>query len=218
MRHTTTWALVVLVAGISCSNRSGSKQGARQEPGTSAPTNPAPASALVESETAAPVPTAVAPAKVSAEVKEDTDGPPSAMIRVDVAGKTHELVLSSDFDYCENTEASVEAVEPLGDDRLRMAQLFCDQGEDYFTRSTITALVLIGPSPKVLWQGTGSYSNSMGECQEIDVLHFRRGAAGKVEAVRTAEVVAEEGAGDCDAEPKKERVVATIDVPKPAAP
>jgi hypothetical protein len=161
---------------------------------------------------ATPTPTTPTPAKVTASVRQSDRGDVSkttliADIKVEVDGSAHGLSLTGEFDNsCETKKAPVEQVPALKDDRLWMVQLFCERGEDFFSRQMITALVLADSAPKVLWQGKGSFANSNGECDYLEYLHFRPGPKGTVEAVLRS--------GCTDSE-RTSKVVATIKVPAP---
>lgn len=207
---------VARMASLWISMTLGCVSGGSSQPGGRA------ASPQAISGTDAVVPAMAAAARITAKVVQPSSGGhPSATILVEVAGETHEVVLASAFDSCESVEVSIDAIEAVDDDRLRMAQLFCDNGEDYLTRNMVTALLFAGPNPRLLWQGEGSYSNSMDQCIQSDVLHFRRGANGAVEVVRTTEVIAEEDVDPellCEAEAESQTVIATIAIPAPSAP
>jgi len=161
-----------------------------------------------------------APDKVSASVRKGDEGDEdvsattlTADIRVEVAGSVHELSLTGEFEYCERREAPVERVVALKDDRLWMVQLFCESGEDFFSREMITGLLLADSAPRVLWQGRGSYSISNGKCEHIDVVYFRPGAQDTVEAVLTSEVTSTGDDPDCKPSLETKKVVATIEIP-----
>lgn len=123
---------------------------------------------------------------------------------------------------CEQTEVSIEAVPELGDERLAMLDLFCENGEDVFSRTTVTALVFVGDAglpPAVLWEGEGSFHSEFDACVTIDVPYFRRTKAGAIEAVRHAEVERNtdgdvEPEPECVAEPRRDTVLATIPIPR----
>ncbi len=90
---------------------------------------------------------------------------------------------------CQNASVIVEGVPALGDPRLAMVNFFCEQGEDYFSRKIVTALVFVAEPPTILWEGVGSYSNEMGQCETIDVPFFDRAASGVVRAMRQRQVL-----------------------------
>lgn len=70
---------------------------------------------------------------------------------------------------CDQMNVSLDPIE--GREDLRALQLFCETGEDYFSREIDTFLISMG-TYEVHWQGGGTYRNEMGVCQEIDVPWF----------------------------------------------
>lgn len=154
-----------------------------------------------------------APAARKAEVKaiarggSDENDPLVADITVTIGDAEHSLALRSELTGCESTEAPVDTIPGIEDPRLRMVQLFCENGEDLFTRQIVTALLVAGDSPWIAWKGSGEVATADGECERAEVPAFRAAPGGKVE------VVIESGCGDTPTT----RVVATVDVSKPGA-
>lgn len=101
-----------------------------------------------------------------------------------------ELVLQrSTLIGCEQASAVVEGLPSLRDPRLAMLNFLCDRGEDYLSRTVVTALVFVSNPPAILWEGEGKYANEMGQCETIDVPFFDRGPSGSVRVLRHIEVV-----------------------------
>ncbi|MCX4240419.1 hypothetical protein [Paraliomyxa miuraensis] len=147
---------------------------------------------------------------------EDTDEgyvPPKVSLVVSIDGATTGeglITFSTAFDYCDVTEAVVEPVagEPSP---LVFAQAFCAMGEDEFSRDMLSTVIHVGgptTAPRVLWQGTGSFSSSFGVCRYIDVPAARVPKPGTVLIQQITEVTFDPDPHlrNIRCKPKKERV------------
>lgn len=121
---------------------------------------------------------------------------------------------------CQTASVVVEGLPSLGDPRLAMLNLRCDTGEDYLSRSVVTALLFVAEPPSILWEGSGTYASQMGQCEYIDVPVFERGPSGKVRALQWFEVLhhppenPSTTAIPCKPAARRTRQVAEIEIPR----
>lgn len=90
---------------------------------------------------------------------------------------------------CGTASVVVERAPSLADPRLVMLNLRCDNGEDFLSRHVVTALLFVAEPPSILWQGSGTYSNQMDQCETVDVPVFERGPNGTIRVVQWFEVL-----------------------------
>jgi len=108
------------------------------------------------------------------QLAADEDASPTYALEVSIDGAIEGdgwLALPTGFQWCENHEAVVEPVKGATSP-LVFAQAFCESGEDEFSRDMLSVVIHVGDAsiaPRVLWQGEGSYGNSFGVCEDIDV-------------------------------------------------
>lgn len=102
------------------------------------------------------------------------DDPPSRSLVVSIDGAKEGpglLTLPMETDFCDRAVPVVEPV-PGKPSPLVLAQGFCENGEDEFSRTMLSAVIDVGDGkddPRALWQGTGSYRKSFDVCEVIDV-------------------------------------------------
>lgn len=112
--------------------------------------------------------------RIDAQPSEREDAEPTRTLLVSIDGATQGdrlLSLPTGFEWCEQAESVVEPVAGQPSP-LVLAQAFCEHGEDEFSRDILSAVIHVGDAatpPRVLWQGTGSFSSSFGVCQHLDV-------------------------------------------------
>lgn len=117
---------------------------------------------------------------------------------------------------CENVSVSLDPIEGRPD--LRAFQVFCENGEDYFSREIGTYLVSMDTF-ELYWEGRGTYRNEMGVCQVIDVPWFEAKPEGKVVVYQETGVfndAPDDPDVDCTAEPKKREDLETLVIPLPS--
>lgn len=111
--------------------------------------------------------------------------------------------IESSFAFCDVVELSVEPVEG-GDAPLVLVQTFCELGEDVFTRQIHAAVVHVGDrsgAPRLLWEGEGTYRNSFGVCEHVDVPVAEVASAGVLVVEQQREVVAHDNPEGLGGEP-----------------
>ncbi len=126
------------------------------------------------------------------------------------------LSLPTSFGWCYQTEAVVDPV-PGVPSPLVFAQAFCTNGEDEFSREILSAVIHVGDSttaPRVLWQGEGTYRNSFGLCEDIDIPTAEVTRAGVLVVTQLTEVIARPNpdrlGGPCKARKERQRKLAEI--------
>lgn len=167
-----------------------------------------------------PTAASVAPSEAPAVEVDWVEGEDPPVLEVRIAG-SEPLRIGSGFVDCENVDHSLESLPERGD--VRVVQLFCENGEDYFSREVMTTLVRLGPPVELVWAGGGSYRNEMGVCEQIDVAWFEAVDPTHLAVVRTTSVLRTEQPGledfDCEPEPEKRTVEDTLDLgPDPFPP
>jgi hypothetical protein len=160
------------------------------------------------------------------DTEGELEGPPAPELELVFGHEALEerVQVATGFSGCESIDTVVEGVPKLDDDRLALAQLFCERGADVFSRDILTTLVFLGDDehePAVLWQGEGEFRNEFDACEVIDVPYVERGASdGKIRVMQHHETLRYEG-GDippedgCIAEPRRNREIGVIEVPRP---
>lgn len=111
-----------------------------------------------------------------------------------------------DPEGCERWNTAADPVEGATN-RLTLVQLFCENGEDEFSRD-IEAWVA-DKDGKVLWTGKGSFSNSFDECQTLDVPSARV-EANTLIIVQTRGTTRVEGSTRCEPVPMTDTPLAKI--------
>lgn len=131
-----------------------------------AQTEPAPSTAVASSpadlgENVPPL----RPGEVTAVLEGDTA---HFVIRITTEGDPRDLVdVPVDVERWDQVRTLVSEVRGSGG-RLVLVQLFGEVGEDEFTRD-LRVWVIDRVQSEVIWSGQGSYSNSFGECERLDV-------------------------------------------------
>lgn len=155
-----------------------------------------------------PAPRVVAEHQVAADVA----GADEDILRVTVSWAAQEkaLELPSEFSDCEYMDAAADPVE--GAEGLHMVQLFCNNGEDFATRESLTALLRVGAAgdAEILWHGEGTSSREM-SCVDYDVLYFKPNPDGTVAVLRSRGAYGGDGEG-CAEEDYPDEQVTTVKV------
>ena len=114
---------------------------------------------------AAPAVAPAGPGTVSAVIEGD---PPHFVVRVAHGGSTTSVVdIAAPVEQYDEVKAVTRVVD-RSHGRVVLAQKFREVGDDEFSRD-IQAWLIDAVHDKVLWTGTGVYSNSFGECESFDV-------------------------------------------------
>ena len=126
-----------------------------------------------------------------------------------------ELSFTSDLTVCDTSAAALSPVVNAA--RIGLVQLFCENGEDEFSRALLALVLDVGDAahaPRVLWQGKGSYSSSFDACERIDVPEVRVTGPSSLDVIRYTEVVVHAGSAApgraCSAEPAARRPLASL--------
>lgn len=131
----------------------------------------------------------VEPEYESLAVDPDLDAEVGAVMKVLVSanGIQTKLELTSGLVYCDYVDAAVEPLEGSAG-RLALANLGCDNGEDYATRESLTALIVVAPRgmARVAWEGASESRRDM-TCMTDDIVHFELREDGDVAVIRTQE-------------------------------
>jgi hypothetical protein len=161
--------------------------------------------------------------RLTAAMDAPTTGAPASerKLVLAVSGPAGEVTLplrKSVLTSCETAVPTADSPPHLRNPRVVIVNFACEQGEDYFSRKVVTALVLLADKPVLLWEGEGSFSSEMGQCISIDVPAFERSASGGVRVVRWREVqkVAQPGAPAiaCKPEPRRDEPLAELTIPR----
>lgn len=122
------------------------------------------------------------------------------------------------FGECESLWGAVDPIERLSEHGYYMAQLICDNGEDYATRRLETMLVRVdvrARSAELVWWGPGESRSEMGACIDYRVFAFLLSPdAEHIEVRRQSEVIREAEADafglECEATPFESELVQTL--------
>lgn len=105
----------------------------------------------------------------------EADAAPTTTLLVSIDGATEGdrlIAITTGFEACERVKAVIDPVagEPSP---LVLAQAFCENGEDEFSRAIVSAVIDLGDDtsapPIVTWKGDGSFRSSFGVCVRTDV-------------------------------------------------
>lgn len=232
----TVWVVLLAIAG--CRSAGGSvsppappralTSDAPAPPRAPEPATPAEAEAPAPAERAAPfaaeasIFVGVRPVEVRIDEQPaaSPDAPPERTLLVSIDGATegdHLIAIPTGFGACERAVAVVEPVagEPSP---LVLAQAFCENGEDEFSRAIVTAVIDLGDDtsavPHVTWKGDGSFSSSFGVCMRSDVPVARVARPGILVVEQAVEVVFEPDPDlpEIPCKPKKSRPHSTAEI------
>ncbi|MCH9688119.1 MAG: hypothetical protein K0V04_42200 [Deltaproteobacteria bacterium] len=124
-----------------------------------------------------------------------------------------EVEAALDLGGCDSMDADLDPLE--GRDDLRVLQISCESGEDFFSRSLETYLVAL-PRMQVLWQGSGEYSNEMGVCESFDAAWFEPLPNDRIRVYQEQQVLHDTSTDldvDCDPTDKVTRELSVLHVP-----
>jgi hypothetical protein len=109
------------------------------------------------------------PAKSPGVVTAIIEGEPARFVVRVTRGEESKVLVDEPApgDRFDSVTADVQEVKGTGG-RVFLAQKLGEVGEDEFTRE-IEAWVIDAARDQVLWSGRGSYGNSFGECESLDV-------------------------------------------------